>query len=140
MFLSKPLQLQYGRLVSHHIDVEVAQKGTQLLPEDGIVLPKHVEAIVKKGKHRIQCIFFVILYISRLHGIRIKNSLSTLLAIPPSATSPKEITSSRLLKMVRVQAILRKHSIENTATSFFIIITIIIIFIINFFTVANITE
>jgi hypothetical protein len=76
-----------------------------------------------------------------MHGIRIKNSISTLLAIPPSATSPKEITSSRLLKMVRVQAILRKHSIENTATRFIIIITtIIIIFIINFFTVANITE
>jgi hypothetical protein len=35
------------RLVSYHIDAEVAQKGTQLLPEDGIVLSKHVGAIVK---------------------------------------------------------------------------------------------
>jgi hypothetical protein len=35
------------RLVSYPIDAEVAQKGTQSLPEDGIVLPKHVEAIVK---------------------------------------------------------------------------------------------
>jgi hypothetical protein len=35
------------RLVSYHIDAEVAQKGTQSLPEDGIVLPKHVGAIVK---------------------------------------------------------------------------------------------
>jgi hypothetical protein len=30
----------------YHIDVEVTQKGTELLPEDGILLPKHVEAIV----------------------------------------------------------------------------------------------
>jgi hypothetical protein len=33
-------------------DDEVAQKGTQLLPEDGIVLPKHVAAIVKKKKNK----------------------------------------------------------------------------------------
>jgi hypothetical protein len=31
-----------------HIDAEVAQKETQSLPEDGIVLPKHVGAIVKE--------------------------------------------------------------------------------------------
>jgi hypothetical protein len=30
-------------LVSYHIDAEVAQKGTQSLPEDGMVLPKHEE-------------------------------------------------------------------------------------------------
>jgi hypothetical protein len=36
------------RLVSYSIDAEVAQKGTQSLPEDGIVLPKHVGAIVKE--------------------------------------------------------------------------------------------
>jgi hypothetical protein len=72
MFLSEPLQRQYGRmfffihilychspcvyllydfivfrLVPYHIDVEVAKKGTQSLHEDGIVLPKHVGAIVK---------------------------------------------------------------------------------------------
>jgi hypothetical protein len=34
--------------VSYHIDVKVAQKETQLLPEDGIGLPKHVGAIVKR--------------------------------------------------------------------------------------------
>jgi hypothetical protein len=68
MFPSEPLQRKYVRvpslfaiqhagtwvlyyvlwLVSYHIDVEVAQKGTQLLPEDGIALPKHGGAIVKK--------------------------------------------------------------------------------------------
>jgi hypothetical protein len=31
-------------------DAEVAQTGTQSLPEDGIVLPKHVGAIVSKNK------------------------------------------------------------------------------------------
>jgi hypothetical protein len=36
------------RLVSYHIDAEVAQKGTQSLSENGIVLPKHVGAIVKE--------------------------------------------------------------------------------------------
>jgi hypothetical protein len=39
------------RLVSYHIDAEVAQKGTQSLPEDDIVLPKPVKksgAIVKE--------------------------------------------------------------------------------------------
>jgi hypothetical protein len=36
------------RLISYHIDAEVAQKETKSLPEDGIVLPKHVEAIVKE--------------------------------------------------------------------------------------------
>jgi hypothetical protein len=36
------------RLVSHHIETEVAQKGTQSLPEDGIVLLKHVDSIVKE--------------------------------------------------------------------------------------------
>jgi hypothetical protein len=35
-------------LVSYHIDAEVAQKGTHSLPEDGIVVPKHVAAIVKE--------------------------------------------------------------------------------------------
>jgi hypothetical protein len=35
------------RLASYHIDVEMAQKGTQSLPDDGIALPKHVAAIVK---------------------------------------------------------------------------------------------
>jgi hypothetical protein len=34
----------------HHIDAEVAQKGKLSLPEDGIVLPKHVVAIVKENK------------------------------------------------------------------------------------------
>jgi hypothetical protein len=38
------------RLVSYHTDVEVAQKGTLLLPEDGIALPKHVGATVNKKK------------------------------------------------------------------------------------------
>jgi hypothetical protein len=33
-------------LASYHVDVEVTQKGTKLLPEDGIVLPKYVGAIV----------------------------------------------------------------------------------------------
>jgi hypothetical protein len=32
-------------LVSYHINAEVAKKGTQSLPEDGIVLSKHVGAI-----------------------------------------------------------------------------------------------
>jgi hypothetical protein len=36
------------RLVSCHIDAEMAQKGTQSLAEDGIVLPKNVGAIVKE--------------------------------------------------------------------------------------------
>jgi hypothetical protein len=36
------------RLVSYHIDAEVAQKGTKLVAEDGIVLPKYVGAIVKE--------------------------------------------------------------------------------------------
>jgi hypothetical protein len=36
------------RHVSYHIDAEVAQKGTQLLPEDDIVFPKYVGAIVKE--------------------------------------------------------------------------------------------
>jgi hypothetical protein len=37
------------RLVSYHTDAEVAQKETQSLPEDGIVLPKHVGAkIIEK--------------------------------------------------------------------------------------------
>jgi hypothetical protein len=51
------------RLVSYHTDVDVAQKGTQLHPEDGIVLPKHVGAIVKRKikEYRIQCILLVIL-------------------------------------------------------------------------------
>jgi hypothetical protein len=35
------------RLISYHIDVEVAQKGTYSLPDHGIVLPKHVGLIVK---------------------------------------------------------------------------------------------
>jgi hypothetical protein len=37
-----------------------------LLPEDGIVLPKHVGAIVKNKikKYRTQCILLIILYIS----------------------------------------------------------------------------
>jgi hypothetical protein len=35
------------RLSSYHTDVEVAQKGTQSLPDDGTVLPKHVAAIIK---------------------------------------------------------------------------------------------
>jgi hypothetical protein len=48
------------RLVFCHIDVEVAQKWTQLLPDDSIVLPKHVAAIVKK--YRTQFILLVILY------------------------------------------------------------------------------
>jgi hypothetical protein len=57
MFISEPLQRQYGRrqLTGHmteptyrRIDAEVAQKGTQSLPEDGIVLPEHVGAIVKE--------------------------------------------------------------------------------------------
>jgi hypothetical protein len=34
--------------VSYRTDAEVAQKETQSLPEDGIVLPKHVGAIVKE--------------------------------------------------------------------------------------------
>jgi hypothetical protein len=53
------------RLVSYHSDVEVAQKVTQLLREDGIVLLKHVGAIVKRKikKYRIQCILLVIVYI-----------------------------------------------------------------------------
>jgi hypothetical protein len=38
------------RLFSYHIDAEVAQTGKQLLPEDGIALPKHVAAIVRKNK------------------------------------------------------------------------------------------
>jgi hypothetical protein len=36
--------------VSYRIDTEVAQKGKQSLPEDGIVLPKYVGAIVKENK------------------------------------------------------------------------------------------
>jgi hypothetical protein len=42
----------------------VAPKGTWLLPEDGIVWPKHVEAIVNRKiqKYRIQCFLLVILY------------------------------------------------------------------------------
>jgi hypothetical protein len=57
MFFSVPLQRQYGRrwydfivfrLVSYHTDAEVTQKGTKSLPEDGIVLLKHVGAIVKE--------------------------------------------------------------------------------------------
>jgi hypothetical protein len=77
MFLSEPLQRKYGpciyllydfvvlRLVSYHIDVEVVQKETQLLPEDGTVLPIHVGAIVKRKikKYTIQYILLVILYI-----------------------------------------------------------------------------
>jgi hypothetical protein len=43
------------RLVSYHTDAEAAQKGTQPLPEDDIVLPKHVGAIVKENKE-FQCI------------------------------------------------------------------------------------
>jgi hypothetical protein len=35
------------RYASYHIDIEVTQKGTQSLPDDGIVLPKHVGAIAK---------------------------------------------------------------------------------------------
>jgi hypothetical protein len=31
----------------------VTQKGTQLLPEDGIVLPKHAGAIVKKKNKEV---------------------------------------------------------------------------------------
>jgi hypothetical protein len=38
------------RLVSYHVDAEVAQTGKQSLPEDDIVLPKHVGAIVRKNK------------------------------------------------------------------------------------------
>jgi hypothetical protein len=34
-------------------DAEVAQKGTPSLPEDGIVLPKHVGAIVKEKQRSI---------------------------------------------------------------------------------------
>jgi hypothetical protein len=37
-------------LVSYHIDEEVAQTGKKSLPEDGITLPKHVGAIVRKNK------------------------------------------------------------------------------------------
>jgi hypothetical protein len=49
MFLSESLQRQYGtRQVTGHFGTEVAQKGTHSLPEDGIVLPKHVGAIVKE--------------------------------------------------------------------------------------------
>jgi hypothetical protein len=66
MFFSEPLQRQYGRRqvigrwqnprtgagiarrYGTGIDVEVDKKGTKLLPEDGIVLSKHVAAIVKK--------------------------------------------------------------------------------------------
>jgi hypothetical protein len=36
-----------NRLTSYHVDFEVAQKGTQSLPDNGIVLPKHVRATVK---------------------------------------------------------------------------------------------
>jgi hypothetical protein len=43
-FLSELLLRQYG--TSYHIAVEVTQKRTWQLPEDGIVLPKHVGAIV----------------------------------------------------------------------------------------------
>jgi hypothetical protein len=54
------------RLVSYHINVEVAQKETSFLPEDDIVLPKHVGAthILKRKikKCRTQGIFVVTLY------------------------------------------------------------------------------
>jgi hypothetical protein len=33
------------RLALYHIDVEITQKVIQLLPEDGIISPKHVGAI-----------------------------------------------------------------------------------------------
>jgi hypothetical protein len=61
------------RLVSYHIDVEVAQKGTQLLPGDDTVLPKHVGAIVKRKikKYRIQCILLANFYIFK--NARYKN-------------------------------------------------------------------
>jgi uncharacterized membrane protein YsdA (DUF1294 family) len=36
------------RFVFYHIDAEVAQKGIYSLPEDGIVLSKHVGAIIKE--------------------------------------------------------------------------------------------
>jgi hypothetical protein len=42
------------RLVSYHIEAEVAQKGTQLLPDDGIVLLKHVGAIVKRKNKEVR--------------------------------------------------------------------------------------
>jgi hypothetical protein len=38
------------RLVSYHTDAEVVQTGKQSLPEDGIVLPKHVGVIVRKNE------------------------------------------------------------------------------------------
>jgi hypothetical protein len=37
-----------GDKSEYHIYVEVAQKGTQMLPEDGTILPKHVGAVVKE--------------------------------------------------------------------------------------------
>jgi hypothetical protein len=36
--------------VSYHIDAEVAQIGKYSLPDDGIVLPKHVGVFVKENK------------------------------------------------------------------------------------------
>ena len=64
-------------------------------------------------------------------------SLSILRTILPSDTSPREITSSRLLKKIgRVPKIPKKCSIKKIATPFFIIIIIIII-IISFFRETN---
>jgi hypothetical protein len=37
----------------------VAQKGTYSLPEDGIVLPKHVGAIVKENKEVYNSVYLV---------------------------------------------------------------------------------
>jgi hypothetical protein len=37
-------------LISYHIDAEGAQTGKYSLPEDAIVLPKHVAAIVRKNR------------------------------------------------------------------------------------------
>jgi hypothetical protein len=47
------------RLVFYHTDVEVSQKRTWLLLEDGIVLPKHVGAIVKGGIKKYRPVHFV---------------------------------------------------------------------------------
>jgi hypothetical protein len=60
-------------LASYHIDVEVAQKGTHSLSDDGIVLPKHVEAIVKNKEVYNSVHLLVNLYYTKMFVVSLSS-------------------------------------------------------------------